>query len=397
MDKSKFKVYATAKETLDSCGMTREEFLSELDQKEDCWGFSTRKSYNGSRCCDGVIGCSNCIIASNHKTKEEIISWLNETVPEKSEILEFDYDKIMQENIVVHCETEEKANELLKWAHSKGFKWIEGSLLEYNYWDTYKEKTQYHFNNRGFVSFGTIDAIDKTILKYEDAILPSKFPSKKISKQLLIVVEKLLKKCYIDDVREKLKPTETNGKQYTKSERDLVLEGYLREPKIATPTFLSPKECDNGFARLEVPIKTLSSLQESTRYSDINVKYYPKEDNKFTIELNENKTEKEMKATILKEIRTLEEHKLYIEAIGLSKKDIKLVTDVTDNKLYLETIDQEEINLDKDLKDLDFTIKGEWTIDKKYDVSKTKSSISKGILKITVPVQKDRIQTVTVD
>lgn len=90
-------------------------------------------------------------------------------------------------------------------------------------------------------------------------------------------------------------------------------------------------------------------------------------------------------------------YKLYIEAIGLSKKDIKLVTDVTDNKLYLETVEQEEINLDKDLKDLDFTIKGEWTIDKKYDVSQTKSSISKGILKITVPVQKDRIKTVTVD
>lgn len=30
MDKSKFNVYATAKETLDSCGMTREEFLENL-------------------------------------------------------------------------------------------------------------------------------------------------------------------------------------------------------------------------------------------------------------------------------------------------------------------------------------------------------------------------------
>ena len=38
-------------------------------------------------------------------------------------MIEFDYDRIVQPNVVVHCDTEEKAINLLKWADSVGLKW----------------------------------------------------------------------------------------------------------------------------------------------------------------------------------------------------------------------------------------------------------------------------------
>ena len=44
----------------------------------------------------------------------------------------------------VHCNTEEKANTFLELAHSVGYKWSSGrSLLEYNYYSEYREKTCY--------------------------------------------------------------------------------------------------------------------------------------------------------------------------------------------------------------------------------------------------------------
>ena len=49
------------------------------------------------------------------------------------------YDKIMQPEIAIHCNTEEKANNLLKWAHSKGLTWRSGiSYLDENCYDMHK-------------------------------------------------------------------------------------------------------------------------------------------------------------------------------------------------------------------------------------------------------------------
>lgn len=52
---------------------------------------------------------------------------------------------------VVHCDTEEKANEFLKLAHWFGYKWFSGrSLLDRNYYFEYQEETCYLVGGFGF-------------------------------------------------------------------------------------------------------------------------------------------------------------------------------------------------------------------------------------------------------
>lgn len=53
---------------------------------------------------------------------------------------------------VVHCDTEEKANEFLALADSVGYKWSSGtSLREENCWELYKEETCYAVEEGGFM------------------------------------------------------------------------------------------------------------------------------------------------------------------------------------------------------------------------------------------------------
>lgn len=52
---------------------------------------------------------------------------------------------------VVHCDTEEKANEFLALADSVGYKWVDGkSLIEENFWEEYKKETCYEVKKGGF-------------------------------------------------------------------------------------------------------------------------------------------------------------------------------------------------------------------------------------------------------
>lgn len=54
-------------------------------------------------------------------------------------------DIIFSENVVIHCDTEEKANMLLEYADSLGYKWINNeSYIEINEWNIYKEETVYY-------------------------------------------------------------------------------------------------------------------------------------------------------------------------------------------------------------------------------------------------------------
>jgi hypothetical protein len=52
---------------------------------------------------------------------------------------------------VVHCDTEEKANEFLALADSVGYKWSSGKSLieEFHSWETYEEKTCYRITKDG--------------------------------------------------------------------------------------------------------------------------------------------------------------------------------------------------------------------------------------------------------
>jgi hypothetical protein len=98
-------------------------------------------------------------------------------------MIEFDYDKIMKENVVVHCDTEEKANNLLLWADSKGLKWSDYKSYKYNFWNVYWQKTCYDLYNGEFTNYNYYKNNNYKIYKYEDVIL------KNINKNIVECIE----------------------------------------------------------------------------------------------------------------------------------------------------------------------------------------------------------------
>ena len=83
-------------------------------------------------------------------------------------MIEFNYDKIMKHNTVVHCDTEEKANNLLKWADSIGLT-KDNSYLNNN-WYIHKKETCYNLYY-GKCSFYNYYKDYCKIYKYEDVIM----------------------------------------------------------------------------------------------------------------------------------------------------------------------------------------------------------------------------------
>ena len=77
----------------------------------------------------------------------------------------------MQPKTVVHCKTDEEANELLKWANSQGLRWHDGSsYLERTYFGKFDEMCYYitrgeycekvYYENKGY-----------TILEYDEVLI----------------------------------------------------------------------------------------------------------------------------------------------------------------------------------------------------------------------------------
>ena len=86
------------------------------------------------------------------------------------EPIEFNYVKITQPNTVVHCETEEQANELLRWADSKGLEWFSGiSYMEYNNWKEYQQETCYCLHRGEYGYKELYEDNGYTILSFEEA------------------------------------------------------------------------------------------------------------------------------------------------------------------------------------------------------------------------------------
>ena len=99
-------------------------------------------------------------------------------------MLKFDYEKIMKENVVVHCNREWKAVNLLKWAHSNGLKWDRGEYyLKCNAWYMYKDETCYNLYKGEFSSYNYYKNENYKIYKYEDVIL------KNINKNIVECIE----------------------------------------------------------------------------------------------------------------------------------------------------------------------------------------------------------------
>lgn len=66
-------------------------------------------------------------------------------------------------NYVMHCKTKDEAKDFCNYLHKHGERWGSGSSYkEYTYWDIYRSKTAYYFNNG---AYGHIDSAKRDGLK----------------------------------------------------------------------------------------------------------------------------------------------------------------------------------------------------------------------------------------
>ena len=94
----------------------------------------------------------------------------------------FNWNKILQPNTVVHCDTEEKANELLGEADSRGLKWSSGLDYANTQWNDYREKICYNLYSGGYYGLNYYKSQNYTILSYEDALIKGENKMTKINK-----------------------------------------------------------------------------------------------------------------------------------------------------------------------------------------------------------------------
>ena len=80
----------------------------------------------------------------------------------------FRKDLILQEKTVVHCDSEKKALELLKWAKTENL-WSGGS--QKNGYETYGEKVCYDLLEQEYSEVQDYEYIDYNILEYKDVII----------------------------------------------------------------------------------------------------------------------------------------------------------------------------------------------------------------------------------
>ncbi|MFQ9297789.1 MAG: hypothetical protein ACLR4X_05115 [Clostridia bacterium] len=74
-------------------------------------------------------------------------TWNRNTI----DLKEYKYSKT-----VIHCDTEEKANDLLEYLDGQGIIWRVGDrLTENNYWDDYEEQTCYNCNYENVLTYGS--------------------------------------------------------------------------------------------------------------------------------------------------------------------------------------------------------------------------------------------------
>jgi hypothetical protein len=101
--------------------------------------------------------------------------WLREVVEEEEQpILQFREDLLTNENLCVHCDTEEKALALLAWADSKGKKWsIGASFLDSTNYGCYKENTTYIISTGKYADLEWASLRGFTVISYEDALISS--------------------------------------------------------------------------------------------------------------------------------------------------------------------------------------------------------------------------------
>ena len=87
--------------------------------------------------------------------------------------MKFDWRKISNKYVAVHCNTEEKANNLLLWASKRGFKRHESeiSYLDDNFYKYHKQNTCYSFYYGFCGSVNRFKESNFKVVSYEDVLI----------------------------------------------------------------------------------------------------------------------------------------------------------------------------------------------------------------------------------
>lgn len=89
----------------------------------------------------------------------------------RKDIVEFDYDKIMREDVVINCKNQCEAIQLLEWADSIGLKWNSGfSYLQYTNWHELQEEICYCIFKGGYDDLDYCKEKGYQILSYNQVL-----------------------------------------------------------------------------------------------------------------------------------------------------------------------------------------------------------------------------------
>lgn len=208
---------------------------------------------------------------------------MEETRKDATDVVEFDYDKIMREKVAINCKTEEQAKNLLKWADSKGLTWSSGiSYLEKTDWYVYREYNCYDLFS-GVVGLCTTAPEDfgYRILSYKEALLKSEpsftypiYCKNKVTKSIVKFIDLTKGEC-IEGVcagifEEGLIP-HTDTEVWEEIEEQKASKGYLVTvsgkfaPKKVHSTLESAKKEAQRLAKKELKEVIVSEIV--TRYS----------------------------------------------------------------------------------------------------------------------------------
>lgn len=77
------------------------------------------------------------------------------------------YSRLVKPKVAIHCQTEEEAKQLLKWAHGQGLKWCIGeSYLEDTAHSKHKNNTCYSFSTGGYSNIDFYESEGYDIIKF---------------------------------------------------------------------------------------------------------------------------------------------------------------------------------------------------------------------------------------
>lgn len=132
------------------------------------------KYYKGNTCLyiNGTYGVLSAAKAGGYTilTAEEVIAHF-----ENKNL----YSRLVQPKVAIHCETEEEAKQLLKWAHAQGLKWSNGqSYLEDTIYSKHKNNTCYSISNGVYSSINFYKSEGYGIIKFSSI---SEFQTKPIT------------------------------------------------------------------------------------------------------------------------------------------------------------------------------------------------------------------------